>query len=85
MILYQSSPAMPLAFTAQLNSSLLLLLKDAYVQIDQTIEYLTKKGNLTALDVTVKQTYLLHNSENTFFYTSRNLKFHKGIIKKLSG
>lgn len=78
---------MPLAFTAQLNSSLLLLLKDAYVQIDQTIENLTKKGNLTALDVTVKQTYLdlLHNSENTFFYTSRNLKFHKGIIKNLSG
>lgn len=58
---------MPLAFTAQLNSSLLLLLKDAYVQIDQIIENLTKKGNLTALDVTVKQTYLLHNSENTFF------------------
>lgn len=85
MILYQSSPAMPLAFTAQLNSGLLLLLKDAYVQIDQTIENLTKKGNLTALDVTVKQTYLLHNSENTFFYTSRNLKFHKGIIKNLSG
>lgn len=85
MILHQSLPAMPLAFTAQLNSSLLLLLKDAYVQIDQTIENLTKKGNLTALDVTVKQTYLLHNSENTFFYTSRNLKFHKGIIKKLSG
>lgn len=76
---------MPLAFTAQLNSGLLLLLKDAYVQIDQTIENLTKKGNLTALDVTVKQTYLLHNSENTFLYTSRNLKFHKGIIKKLSG
>lgn len=76
---------MPLAFTEQLNSGLLLLLKDAYVQIDQTIENLTKKGNLTALDVTVKQTYLLHNSENTFFYTSRNLKFHKGIIKNLSG
>lgn len=76
---------MPLAFTAQLNSGLLLLLKDAYVQIDQTIENLTNKGNLTALGVTVKQTYLLHNSENTFFYTSRNLKFHKGIIKNLSG
>lgn len=79
MILHQSSPAMPLAFTAQLNSGLLLLLKDAYVQIDQTIENLTKKGNLTALDVTVKQTYLLHNSENTFF-------IHQGIwsfIKEL--
>lgn len=47
MILHQSSQAMPLAFTAQLNSSLLLLLKDAYVQIDQIIENLTKKGNLS--------------------------------------
>lgn len=53
MALHQSSTAMILAFKAQLNSGLLLLLKDAHVQIDQTIENLTKKCNLTALDVKV--------------------------------